>query len=179
MTIPALQVREMQHSDAALLIQYWLNADAAYLHTMGVDVKKMLTAPKWTTLLIEALTQPYSEKKACYIIWLLNGRPIGHCNVNKIIFGEEAYMHLHIWYAHERKLGLGTRFIKLSLPYFIDHLQLKKICCQPYALNVSPNKTLEKAGFTFIKHFITTPGMLNFEQPVNHWEVKRPGLLKS
>ena len=59
----------------------------------------------------------------------------------------------------------------LTLPYFFTHLQLQKICCEPYAQNPSPNKGLAKAGFTFIKQInATIPGLLNFEQTVAHWK---------
>ena len=105
------------------------------------------------------------------MIWQMDNEPIGHCNVNKIKFGEEAYMHLHLWNSDGRKKGMGAELVKMSLPYFFEKLELKKIYSEPYALNPAPNKTLVKAGFTFVKEYITTPGFLNFEQPVNLWEL--------
>jgi hypothetical protein len=48
-------------------------------------------------------------------------------------------------------------------------IPLKKLFCEPYALNPAPNKTLEKIGFEFVKEYITTPGWINFEQPVKLW----------
>ena len=80
-------------------------------------------------------------------------------------------MHLHIWDADARKKGVGTELIKLTLPYFFENCKLRQLYCEPYALNTAPNKTLEKAGFVFVKEYVTTPGMLNFEQPVNRWEM--------
>ena len=136
---------------------------------MGVDMNKMPTRQKWKEMLLEQLSQSYEEKKSYCIIWLVNGKPIGHSNINKIIFGEEAYMHLHIWYADVRKKGFGTAFIKMTLPWFFEKYKLKKLYCEPYALNPAPNKILEKAGFKFVKEYVTTPGWLNFEQPVKLW----------
>ena len=92
-------------------------------------------------------------------------------NVNKIKFGEEAYMHLHLWKADKRQKGIGARFVKMTLPYFFDNLLLKKLYCEPYALNPAPNKTVEKIGFTFIKEHISVPGSLNFEQLTKLWEL--------
>ena len=66
---------------------------------------------------------------------------------------------------------MGTQLVKMTLPYFFKNLQLKKLYCEAYALNLAPNKTLEKIGFTFIKKYTTTPGFLNFEQEVNKWEL--------
>lgn len=169
MNIDNLSVREITEKDVDLITEYWLSNDPAFMISMGVDMSKMPGKEEWRKMLSEQLSQPYDQKKSYCIIWQIDGQPIGHSNIGKIIFGEEAYMHLHIWYASVRKKGLGTALIKLTLPYFFKHCQLKKLFCEPYALNPAPNKTLEKAGFKFVKEHVTTPGFLNFEQPVNRW----------
>ena len=138
---------------------------------MGADIAKMLLGDEWENMLTEQINQSYKEKKSYCIIWLSDEKPVGHSNVNKILFGEEAYMHLHVWKADKRQKGMGTALLKMSLPYFFDNLQLKKLYCEPYALNPAPNKTLDKVGFTFIKEYTTVPGILNFEQSVKLWEL--------
>ena len=164
-------VREIQKGDIPALTRYWLDADTAFLTGMGVDLDKLPGKEEFETMLSEQLEQPYEVKGSYCIIWEIDGKPVGHSNINKIIFGEEAYMHLHIWEAGVRQKGTGTAFVKLTLPYFFKNYQLKKLYCEPYALNPAPNKTLEKAGFQFLKKYITTPGWLNFEQEVNLWEM--------
>jgi RimJ/RimL family protein N-acetyltransferase len=174
MQTPTLSVREIQVTDIPLVADYWLAAVPEYLLGMGVDLHKMPGREQWLAMLQEQLELPYEQKKSYCMIWQVDHQPIGHSNVNKIIFGEEAYMHLHIWYAAIRSRRLGTALIKMTLPYFFNNLQLKKICCEPYALNPSPNKALARAGFELIKEYVTVPGVLNFEQPVAHWEISRP-----
>jgi RimJ/RimL family protein N-acetyltransferase len=164
-------VREIQKRDIELITGYWLNAEPAFLTGMGVDLNKMPSMEEWITILSEQLEQPYPQKKSYCIIWLVDNKAIGHCNVNKIKFGEEAYMHLHVWNRAFRKKGMGTELVKMSLSYFFENLELKKIYSEPYALNPAPNKVLAKAGFTFVRKYITIPGLLNFEQPVNLWEL--------
>lgn len=166
-----LSVREIQEKDIDHIVQYFLNADSAFLIKMGVDLKKVPPKDEWIKMLSDQLDQPYEEKKSYCIIWQVDDKPIGHSNVNKIIFGVEAYMHLHIWTVDVRKKGMGTELVKKTLPYYFENLKLKKLYCEPNAFNVAPNKTLEKAGFQFVKKHITTPGWLNFEQPVNLWEL--------
>lgn len=166
-----LSVREIKQSNIELITQYWLTADPAFLTGMGVDLSKMPSKEEWIKMLSEQLTKPYPEKKSYCTIWQVDNKAIGHCNVNKIKFGEDAYMHLHVWNNEFRKKGMGTELVKMSLPYFFENLKLKKIFSEPYALNLAPNKTLERAGFTFVKEYITTPGFLNFEQPVKCWEL--------
>lgn len=80
-------------------------------------------------------------------------------------------MHLHIWNADVRKKGMGTELVKKTLLYFFRNLKLKRLFCEPNAFNIAPNKTLEKSGFIFVKNYVTIPGWLNFEQPVNLWEL--------
>jgi RimJ/RimL family protein N-acetyltransferase len=164
-----LSVRELQKKDIDPITDYWLDSDPAFLQAMGVDVNRMPGRNEWKEMLSEQLNQSYSKKKSYCIIWQVDNKPVGHSNINKITFGEEAYMHLHIWYNDTRKKGYGTTLIKMTLPCFFEKYKLKKLYCEPYALNPAPNKTLEKAGFEFVKEYITTPGWLNFEQPVNLW----------
>jgi RimJ/RimL family protein N-acetyltransferase len=164
-----LSVRELQKEDIDAITDYWLGSDPAFLQGMGVNINKMPARDEWKDMLSEQLSQSYKEKKSYCIIWQVDDKPVGHSNINKIIFGEEAYMHLHIWNADVRKKGYGIPLIKMTLSWFFEKYKLKKLYCEPYALNSAPNKTLKKAGFEFIKEYITIPGWLNFEQPVNLW----------
>jgi RimJ/RimL family protein N-acetyltransferase len=166
-----LSVRELQKEDIDAITNYWLGADPVFLKGMGVDMNKIPGRDEWEKMLLEQLSQSYKEKKSYCIIWQGDDKPVGHSNINKIIFGEEAYMHLHIWYDDIRKKGYGTPLIKMTLPWFFEKYKLKKLYCEPYALNPAPDKTLEKAGFEFVKEYITTPGWLNFEQPVKLWVI--------
>lgn len=171
MSKPSLTVREIQTEDIMPLTSYWLNADDSFLKNMGADPRKIPSEKEWIQMLNEQISQPYTEKKSYCIIWFADNEAMGHSNVNKIIFGEEAYMHLHIWKNGTRKKGCGTELVKMTLPWFFEKLKLKTLYCEPYALNPAPNRVLEKLGFEFVKEYITTPGYLNFEQPVKHWEL--------
>ena len=180
MSTPTLSAREIKSEDIATLIQYWIEADPAFLTGMGVDLAKMPKKEEFEKMLADQLELPYTEKKSYCIIWLVDDKPVGHSNINKIVFGKEAYMHLHLWNAPERKKGIGTALVQLTLPFFFENIKLQKLYCEPYALNPAPNKTMQKAGFQFVKKYITTPGWLNFEQEVNLWEMsyedfKKPG----
>lgn len=173
-----LSVREIKQRDIIPLSDYWFTASAEFLHSMGADIKKLPTREQWYKMLEEQLSQPYTEKKAYCIIWELDGKAVGHSNINRILFGQEAYMHLHLWNNPNRQKGIGTQLVKLTLPYFFNNMQLQKLYCEPYALNPAPNKTLEKVGFTFVKKHITVPGFINFEQEANLWELTKEQLKK-
>ena len=124
-------------------------------------------------MLSEQIEQPYAQKKAYCIIWLLDGAPVGHSNINQITFGEQAYMHLHLWKNDSRQRGLGTEFVRLTLPFFFENFRLKRLFCEPYALNPAPNRTLEKVGFQFVETYMAAEGTITFKQPVNKWSLTR------
>lgn len=168
-----LSVRELQLSDIPLLVDYWLGSSEEHLLAMGVDPKKVPTRPEFEDMLETQLALPIEEWNAYCIIWLLNGLPIGHCNTNPTTFGEEAKMHLHIWTKENRKLNLGTRLLTMTIPLLFKNLDLKRLYCEPYALNPAPNRTLARLGFEFVKEYFTSPGMITFEQQVNQWVVGR------
>jgi RimJ/RimL family protein N-acetyltransferase len=169
MSNKVLSAREIQEKDIEPIINYWLDSPTSFMRSMGVDINKIPDEEKWREMLTEQISQSYEEKKSYCIIWEVNGKAIGHSNINKIIFAEEAYMHLHIWHEEERKKGWGVSFVKLTIPWFFEKYQLKNLYCEPYALNPAPNKTMQKIGFEFVKEYTTTPGWLNFEQPVKLW----------
>jgi len=167
-----LSVREIEEKDITLIADYWFNSGPGHLEGMGVDMFKMPSREQFMTTLLSQLPLPYEDKKAYGLVWEVDGESIGHCNVNPIIFAKEASMHLHIWKGNARNKGYGADLIKMSLPYFFKNLQLEHIYSEPFALNPAPNRTLQKAGFTFVKEYITSPGAITFEQPVIQWEIK-------
>lgn len=166
-----ISVRELTHNDIEHIAKYWLEPDADHMKNMGVDLNKLPDRQQLVEGLQMQLNTPVEQRNAYCLIWEVDGIAIGHCNTNPTRFGEEAYMHLHIWNTGQRKKGLGVALVKESLPYFFENLKLKTLYCQPYALNPAPNKTLAKVGFEFLKEFITTPGAINFEQPVKQWRL--------
>ena len=176
-----LTVRELTPGDIAALVNYWMSATPEFLNGMGVDTSKLPPSNVFSDRLNSQLQLPVEERTSYCLIWELDDKPVGHCNTNPTFFGKEAMMHLHLWDAACRRSGLGLTFVNLSLPYFFKTLKLKKIISEPYALNPSPNKTLQKAGFELVKEYTTTPGTINFEQPVKRWEltVERYKMLRS
>ncbi|KUG08042.1 GNAT family N-acetyltransferase [Solirubrum puertoriconensis] len=173
MPSPVLSVRELEARDIEAIADYWLQAEPAYLTGMGVDLGKLPTREAWRQMLQAQLAASLPEKQSYCLIWEVDGRAVGHCNINKIKPGEEAYMHLHLWDAEVRKQGYGTALVQLSLPYFFGNYQLKRLCCEPYALNPAPNRTLPRLGFELVQEYTTTPGQINFEQPVRLWVLTR------
>ena len=168
-----LNVRILRDSDISLISKYWLESSDEHLIGMGVDLDKLPSAKDFKKMLNQQLSLDDKNKQSYALIWEIDGNPVGHSNVNKIVYGKEAYMHLHLWNQMHRKSGLGLELVKLSIRHFFDALKLKKIISEPYALNKAPNKTLKRAGFKLEKNYKTIPGSINFEQEVSRWVLTR------
>ncbi len=164
---------EISNEHIRPLVKYWADATPEYLLSLGADITKMPSSEQFTRMLEKQISLPYDQKPAYATIWLLDSEPIGHCNINKIEYGKEAFMHLHIWNPNNRIKGAGTQLVKCSLPFFFENMKLERLICEPYALNPAPNKTLPKIGFEFIKRYKTIPGPINLEQEVNRYVMSR------
>jgi RimJ/RimL family protein N-acetyltransferase len=173
MSAAKLSVRELREADFELIADYWSRSDPNHLIGMGVDLQKIPPRSNFIAMLSSQLILPLKKRQSYCTIWEIDCKPIGHCNVNKIQFGCDAYLHLHIWRSDQRYHGLGAALVRQSLGYFFGHLQLQDLYCEPYALNPAPNAVLAKSGFEFIKEYTTVPGAINFEQQVNRWHMSR------
>ncbi len=163
----------MKESDIALVVDYFLQSPPEFLKAMGADKDKLPSRTTWIDKLISELKKPFKIKEFYYVIWLLNGEPIGHSNINNIQYGKTAKMHLHLWKKSERQSGLGFEFLKKSIPFYFHNFKLKVLICEPYSENYGPNKLLKKIGFEFIKAYETIPGWINFNQIVNRYELTK------
>ena len=168
-----LSVREIQIEDIDPLLNYWFTSTPEHLIGMGADPKKLPPRDVFRKNLEQQIGQSYPEKKSYALIWWNENQPIGHSNVNDIIFGKSAFMHLHSWYPKNRKKGMGAQLLRNTLPYYFKNLELEVLYCQPYALNPAPNRTLPKLGFEFLKKYSCIPGYLNFEQEVNLYQLTK------
>lgn len=165
-----LTVRECTVEDLEKIIDYFVLADSEFLKGMGADKSKLPQKQDWIKKLESEFVLPYHKKDFYYIIWELDHQAIGHSNINNIQYGNSATMHLHLWDNPTRKKGLGSEFLKLTLPYYFKHFELKKLICEPYSKNIAPNKTLKKLGFELVRTYETIPGWINYLQTVNSYE---------
>lgn len=171
-----ISVREMEKGDIELIVDYFSKADAAFLNGMGADKRKLPDRTDWIRKLNRAFEAPMAEKEIYYVIWMIDGRAAGHSNIDKINFGSNARMHLHLWDGSTRKKGLGLELVKQSIPYYFKHFELEKLICEPYAENAAPNRLLKKVGFELVRQYETVPGWISYHQAVNRYEITKDWL---
>ena len=163
----------MKESDINLVVDYFINAEPGFLKGMGADKNKLPERSEWITKLTEDLYEPIKEKQFYYVIWQIEDEPFGHSNINRIKYGKNATMHLHIWSRNRRQSGIGLKLLQQTIPYYFENFELEKLICEPYALNPAPTKVLQKVGFEFVRAYDTTPGVICFYQTVNRYEMSR------
>ncbi|MGB0432435.1 MAG: GNAT family N-acetyltransferase [Bacteroidia bacterium] len=166
-------VRDMMESDTEFIADYWLNSDPEFLVSMGVDLEKLPPREGLINILKGHVNTPDKEKNSLAQILLIDGKPCGHCNINEIEFGVSAKMHLHIWYAENRRAGVGSQMVRNAIPVFFERLKIKTLWCEPSANNQAPNKTLLKLGFEFVKSHMVVPGSLCFKQEANLYKLSQ------
>jgi RimJ/RimL family protein N-acetyltransferase len=169
----ALTVREMTVSETGIIIDYFQKATPEFLETMGVDPTRFPPEGIWRDRMQNQIELPVERRAAVLVLWLSDDKPVGFSTADKITFGEQASMHLHVTDPDRRHSGIGAACVRLSVDLYFERLKLKRLFCEPHAFNVAPNRTLQKAGFKYQKTHMTVPGPLNFHQAVNRWVIER------
>ena len=168
-----LTVREMMSSEVNIIIQYFQDSTPEHLETLGVDPSRLPPAQSWRERLQRECTLPIEQRTMMLVIWLSDDQPVGFSTSDKIRYGEQAHMHLHVTEPERRHQGTGVECVRRSADIYFERLKLKRLFCEPNAFNVPPNRTLQKAGFKYLKTHMTVPGPLNFHQAVTRWVMER------
>ncbi len=168
-----LTVRPMTLPETDLIIEYFHGSTSEHLELMGVDPTRLPTASAWRERFQRDFAMPIEQRAAFQTIWLEDDRPIGYSTTDKIVFGERANMHLQMIDSGRRNSGAGAPCVRQSVDIYFEALRLKRLFCEPNAFNVAPNRTLQKAGFKYLKTHMTVPGALNYYQAVTRWVVER------
>lgn len=169
MTAQGSSVREMQLADVQIRINNFHDASDDHLRTLGVDRVLLPTREAWYEFYEEDYARPIQDRINFSLVWELDGRVVGFSSASNIVFGKEAFMHLHILNATQRRSGLGTDFVKKSANIYFEVLELERLFCEPNAFNVAPNRTLQRAGFRYLFTHETTPNPINFPQIATRW----------
>ena len=168
-----LTVRAMTLAETDLIIEYFHTATPEFLDVMGVDPSRLPTRAAWRERYERDFALPVEKRSGFLTIWLRDNSPIGFSTTDKIVIGERANMHLHVIEPDKRNSGVGAQCVRQSVEIYFDTLKLKRLFCEPNAFNVAPNRTLQKAGFKYLKTHMTVPGPLNYHQPVTRWVIER------
>jgi RimJ/RimL family protein N-acetyltransferase len=164
-----ITAREMKLDEAALVIEYFHGLSAESLEKLGVDPTRLPDRRGWSEWFRRDFDRAVRDRKSFFVTWLEDGFPVGFSSCDKIVYGDHAYMHLHVMEPTNRSRGTGTHAVRLSTDIYFTELALKRLFCEPNAFNVGPNRTLQAAGFRYVMTHRTVPGPLNYHQAVTRW----------
>jgi RimJ/RimL family protein N-acetyltransferase len=128
-----LTVREMAADETDLIVDYFLNSTSEHLEMLGVDPTRFPPAASWRERIRRECKLPIEQRAAVLVSWLSDELPIGFSTLDKISFGEQANMHLHVIEPDRRKRGVGTECVRRSVDLYFDRLKLKRLFCEPHA----------------------------------------------
>ena len=168
-----LTVREMVMDEVDLIIDYFHNSTPEHLEMLGVDPTRLPSPGAWRDRYQREYALPVNQRTVLMVVWLSDNRPIGFSTSDRIVYGDRANMHLHVVDPNDRRCGVGVECVRRTAEIYFAMLKLKNLFCEPNAFNVAPNRTLQKAGFKYIKTYMTVPGALNYHQAVTRWVIER------
>ncbi len=164
-----LAIREMALDEVDLIIDYFHGSTPEHLEVLGVDPTRLPPRRRWRARYAREYNKPVEERSTLLVIWELDDAPVGFSTADKIVYGDEAHMHMHLLEPERRDLGIGSACVRETVQLYIKALKLKRLFCEPNAFNVAPNRTLQAAGFRYVKTYRTVPNLLNYHQAVNRW----------
>lgn len=163
----------MQLEEVAIRINYFHGASDDYLRMLGVDRALLPTPEEWYAWYAEDYLRPIDERVNYQLIWELDGSTVGFSSTDRILYGDQAFMHLHILKSGDRKRGLGVEFVRESARIYFHVLKLQRLFCEPNAFNVAPNRTLQRAGFRYLFTHDAQPSSINSPQTTTRWVLGR------
>lgn len=162
-------VRPMDLDEASIIPDYFHGSSPEDLELLGVDPTRLPHRDTWLRLFEAEYEKPLQDRAVMLVLWLGDNRPVGFSTADKIAYGHHANMHLHVIDPAIRGSGVGTTCVRATAALYFRELQLDRLFCEPNAFNVAPNRTLQRAGFRYVKTHWTVPGPLNFHQAVTRW----------
>ena len=137
-----LMTRELCHT----LFQQWENDESIY---MDMDLFKPFVYDK------EAVDRYFDSKQDLSRIMfavMLSDRPIGEVQLKQIDRdNKECTLSIHLQNDAFKNKGYGTRAEQLAAAYAFNELGMKAVNADTVIKNTRSQRTLEKAGFHFVK----------------------------
>ncbi len=113
--------RPMLSAEADLIIDYFHNATRAFLQSLGVDQMKLPSRETWRAHYDREFALPIEQRRSFLVLWTLDAAPIGFSTADKIVIGEQAFMHLHIFDSGRRQQGHGAALVRQTARPLFRH----------------------------------------------------------
>jgi hypothetical protein len=167
----SLAVRALSPVEVPLIVKYLVDSSPADRERMGLA--NVPSADVLTQSYLKACATPENDASSFYLIWLVEGAPIGFSSLKDIVRGGRASMHLHIWNASQRGKGYGAILFCLSALEFYRRFALENLVCEPRAANLLPNRMLSRIGFPLLRSYVGASSELSAVDKLNCYDIAR------
>lgn len=127
--IMKMMIKTLPQNQFEKLVDYFLNLSPEDVSRMCVDKSSLLNRDAWIQFLINDSHKNLEDRQLYYLGWYLDDQLIGHSGVNKIAYGVEACVHLHIWQPELRRQGLGKAYLWKAMQIYFEKFELQKMIC--------------------------------------------------
>ena len=129
----------MPRGDPILRIVY--SPAAAVAPPTHLGVARGLLPPRgaWNRLYQADYARPIEQREYYSLLWQLDGETVGFSSTDRIEFGAQAWMHLHLTAPTLRGTGLGAQFVALSARRYFEGLAIERMYCAPTAFTAAAN----------------------------------------
>jgi len=103
-----LAVREMAEAEIDIVSEYFRSSTPEHLEILGVDPTRLPTPESLRERYRHERAKPVERRAWVVVIWLLDDRPIGFSTADKIAYGDQANMHLHVVDPERRKRVMAS-----------------------------------------------------------------------
>src|SRR5262245_23069355 len=101
-------VQEMALHEVGIVIDYFHDATPEHLELLGVDPTRLPSPSAWRERYAREYAKPIEQRATLLVIWKSGDQPVGFSSADKIVFGKQANMHLHVLRPEDRNSGFGT-----------------------------------------------------------------------
>lgn len=142
-----IAVREMILDEVELILDYFHGSTPEHLELLGVDPTRLPDRHRWRADFAEDYARGRRERSRLLAVWEVDGVPVGFSTADKIRFGDQAHMHLHVVDPDPRARGIGAACVRQTVDLYLKTLDIERDLCEPNAFKAAPNRTLQAPAF--------------------------------
>jgi RimJ/RimL family protein N-acetyltransferase len=146
-----IKIRELQASDIDGIIAYFHFLSAADLAQIGIDDASLKREDDWKNWFEQNLYQSLNKLAAYFLVWELDEVMVGFTFVDRIVYGEDAYLYMYLIKPQLRKSGYGQKLLQQSIKTLFDQFKFDQLYCESSAINTQAQRALQACGFKYVK----------------------------
>lgn len=169
-------LRDMEEADVQSIVNYWYGNDPAYLQSLGVDLKKLVSKDEIERRLLSSISEGASNRTRAYFIVSSGRELVAYTNLN-FRSADEAVAHFHILKRGIRSKAVAYHLFVEAIKTFFNLFPITVVVMQTSPENERINHFLQKFGLTHRKERLSDPDGMARAGEFNVYEIRREAYL--